>query len=129
MPVIKSARIPTLSPTVAEQLDYLREAAAGTHGADQQRLAETALLLGATLLAKNKDYGSSAWATPALAPHLTCGESILVRMSDKIHRINNLLGQADDGLAVTDETVNDTFLDLAGYSLLYVARPRPGKTA
>jgi hypothetical protein len=112
----------------ANPLDYIGDALAGKYGADQQRLAEAVTQLGTVLLNKNRAYGSSAWATPMMAPHMTTGDAILVRMSDKVQRITNLLSiHPANADVVKDETVDDTFLDLAGYCLLYVARPRPSR--
>lgn len=62
------------------------------------------------LIRKRKDYGPGN-----LAEFGDYG--ILVRAGDKFHRLKNLLrsGQAP---AVADETVEDTWFDLAGYSIL-----------
>ena len=91
-----------------------------------------------TLLSKNQDYGDSVFNSPVMAPGLDAGLAIRVRMSDKISRINNLRkskvflydiggeAKARDHLKDHQEAVNeslaDTWLDLAGYALLEYVR-------
>jgi len=70
-----------------------------------------------TLIGKNKDYGSSAFERPYLHPHLPVVDAILVRMSDKVNRLHNIM----QNNAVCDETIDDTVLDLAGYCILFLA--------
>jgi len=55
---------------------------------------------------KNQDYGHS-WSRQGI-----CG--VLVRISDKAHRVAHLL-QAD---ALVDESIEDTLRDMVGYSIL-----------
>jgi hypothetical protein len=98
------------------------DAVGGLHGPDQQRIAQVGLDWMLTLLAKNADYGGSAWAVPTLCPKLECGDAILVRMSDKISRIANLLKA--DSKALVDESIEDTIKDLGAYCLLWLARPK-----
>jgi hypothetical protein len=86
------------------------------------RIAAEVLRIGETLLAKNADYGSSAHKPPALAPHLDPGAAILVRMSDKIARIVSLTKPGFT--ANVDESLDDTFRDLAGYCVLWLTRPK-----
>lgn len=70
-----------------------------------------------TLIKKNKAYGQSAFKKPLLYPFITGKAAILVRMSDKVQRLQALQqGEQDNG-----ETFNDTILDLAGYCVLYLA--------
>lgn len=71
------------------------------------------------LLKKNADYGGSAWKVPILAPHLSPGDAIRVRMSDKISRLIELSGKAGE----VNESTLDTLLDLAGYVVLLRALP------
>ena len=96
-----------------------RDALANGRGPDQQRIAETVLRIGATLLRKNADYGGSAWQPPVLAPSMNAGDAIRVRMSDKIHRLAALSSKA----AEVNESIDDTLSDLAGYCILELARP------
>lgn len=67
-----------------------------------------------TLIHKNADYGSSCFTTPALTPNVKPTTALMVRMSDKIARINNL--QKND--APNFESVEDSVMDLAGYCIL-----------
>jgi hypothetical protein len=96
----------------------------GIRGKDQKRIAEIGIGWLQMLLAKNADYGSSAWAVPALAPQLSAGDAILVRMSDKIERLKSLLAKGTSEVA---ESLEDTIGDLGAYCLLYLARPQEGK--
>ncbi len=68
-----------------------------------------------TLLAKNSSYGNSAFEAPILFPDSDAATMIGVRMSDKIRRLQHLIGGGKDR---TGESILDTLLDLAGYSLL-----------
>lgn len=79
--------------------------------------------LKALLLRKNKDYGDSAFKSPILTPGISPAVAQRIRMSDKIERLTNLLSRETDP-AVADESLIDTFLDLAGYSILQVIELR-----
>ena len=72
------------------------------------------------LIAKNRDYGDSAFKSPPLAPNLSPASAILVRMGDKIERLETLARKLanGDGIAVASESVEDTIGDLAGYCVL-----------
>lgn len=87
---------------------------------DQRRIAEQGLKVVALLLAKNADYGSSAWRPPTLKPQMDAGDAIMVRMSDKVNRIATL----QNNVAQVAESLDDTVRDLAGYSILWLARPK-----
>lgn len=69
--------------------------------------------LGDVLIAKNKDYGNNVeknidkWGYPSIA----------IRLDDKLSRFENLIKEGSKR-QVADETVADTLLDLAGYSIL-----------
>lgn len=97
------------------------EAADGQRGDDQQRLAQAVLNLGATLLRKNYDYGSSAWKRPLLESSLPPATAIRVRMSDKIERIISLANKSPE---VAAESMDDTLQDLVGYWILLQASPK-----
>lgn len=72
-----------------------------------------------TLVAKNKDYGNSSGMKPLFVGGLSAVAALLVRMSDKVRRLDALLTKTDGSApAVTDESIDDTLLDLAGYALL-----------
>ena len=103
-----------------EFLKRITDAVAGIRGEDQQILATAGLEWVDLMLRKNRDYGSSAWKTPLLAPELSAGSAIQVRMSDKIERLRSLLAKSPE---ITDETIRDTVKDLGVYCLLWLARP------
>ena len=103
-----------------EITDRLRIALNGDNGADQQRLAEEGAYLVSLLLQKNSDYGGSAWQRPIVAPGMSPREAIQCRMSDKIARLQRLLGGSE---AEVRESVEDTMRDLAGYCLLWLGAP------
>lgn len=94
---------------------------AGNRGPDQQRIAQVGIDWIETLLAKNSDYGSSAWESPELAPECDANAAIRVRMSDKIKRIKSLLNKPPE---VASESLEDTIKDLGAYCLLWLARPK-----
>lgn len=96
-------------------------ALSGDRGPDQKRIADTAFDWLETLLRKNADYGSSAWKVPILAPTMSVGDAIMVRMTDKIERIASLLQRPAE---VRSETLEDTVKDLGAYCLLWLARPK-----
>lgn len=79
------------------------------------------------LLCKNRDYGNSAFTTPALLPNLPPASAILVRLSDKIARLQTLADQ-DYRAQVADERFRDTIVDLAGYAVLYLAATEENET-
>lgn len=91
---------------------------------DQKRIATEGLKWLATILRKNRDYGSSAWTRPVCSPHLEPRSAILVRMSDKVSRIGVLSG--GDKPQVSSESLHDTIGDLGAYCLLYLTCPEEG---
>ncbi len=70
-------------------------------------------------LKKNLAYGSSVFTPPIVAPDMPMDAAIRVRMSDKINRIKTLLADPGKNM-VNDESVDDTFNDLAVYCFLYL---------
>jgi Nucleotide modification associated domain 1 len=100
-------------------VELIWQALNGERGEDQQKIAAAGMQIVELLLRKNRDYGSSAWKRPVLAPSLEPRTAMLCRMSDKIERIQSLLEKG--GNEVKDESLNDTFRDLCGYLMLYVA--------
>ena len=106
-----------------EDFNIITDAALGHLGADQEFIAIEGLRVVKLLLQKNRDYGSSAWQPPFLCPSVPVGEALLVRMSDKVRRISQLT-QASPQVAT--ESLEDSIRDLAGYCLLYLARPTKG---
>ncbi len=93
----------------------------GEGTSDQRRIAEVGLEWINLILRKNHDYGSSVWQVPILCPGMSTRTAILVRMSDKIQRLQNLLrdGAEND----VDESIDDTIRDLSAYGLLLLADP------
>jgi hypothetical protein len=71
---------------------------------------------------KNADYGadSNPFQNFELSAHLgiPVDKAIVVRMSDKLQRIANLL---DKEAKVADESIEDTLLDLANYTYILLA--------
>lgn len=115
-------------PTVHDMLGQLKEVLFDTaKHSDQNRIAVKGLQIITTLLSKNQDYGSSVFKVPLLCPDMNEGDAILVRLSDKISRINNLLTARRNfeskGVAVKTESIEDTFLDMVGYIVLWLCRP------
>jgi hypothetical protein len=98
-------------------LERIRRALDGHNGPDQQLIAETGLELIALLLRKNSDYGSSAWASPVLAPGMSPLQAIQCRMSDKVARLSGLSG---GHTAEVNESLVDTMSDLTGYGMLWL---------
>jgi hypothetical protein len=73
---------------------------------------------------KSNDYASDE---DPFANFRTFGElGILVRMSDKFARLKTALYDRKD-MAVSDETVEDTILDLATYAILLLCYRRGAK--
>lgn len=89
------------------------------HTGKQADIFRVVTTLRDTLIAKNRDYGDSAFQPPVLAPDLPADSAVRVRMSDKIARIIQLSSsQREDGPAVKNESLIDSYLDLAGYAIL-----------
>jgi len=63
------------------------------------------------LLRKHKDYGPKNIALSPGGPL----NGLRVRMWDKMARINNLV---DSGVEPTNESLKDSFLDLANYAII-----------
>mgnify|MGYP000235322989 CR=1 FL=1 len=111
-----------MTPTVTiSPPDAISEALNGNWGDDQQRIAEAGVEWLYMLLRKNMDYGSAVWKGSPLAPHLSPGDTILVRIGDKIARLESLANS--DQPAQVQESFEDTLKDLAGYVLLWLSRP------
>ena len=90
----------------------------GNDSADTFKLAKTIVEVGALLVRKNQDYGSSGMKRPVLMPKMTPREALLCRMSDKVARIAQLADGSDPQVA--DEKLEDTIRDLAGYCILWL---------
>ncbi len=100
----------------------IRQSLIGERGHAQKLIAEVGIEVVDTLLRKNKDYGSSVFKRPILAPKVESREAIQVRMSDKIERLVHILAQ--DEAPEVDEDARETFKDWAGYAILWLVRER-----
>jgi hypothetical protein len=118
-PTINTWKAQPTNPYIAE-LQTIINAIEGDRGSDQARLAKTGISLIDLLLRKNTDYGASAWSNPELANDMPAHKALLVRMSDKVNRIKALAKKPAPEVA---ESLADTFKDLAGYCLLWLACP------
>jgi hypothetical protein len=92
--------------TLAERLGRANEMNAFEH--NLREVAEVNLLM---LLSKHRDYGAK---NIALAPGGALN-GLRVRMHDKLARINNLI---DSGVDPENESLYDSFLDLANYAII-----------
>lgn len=106
---------------VDEDFRLVDEAVLGVRGDDQAIIARYGLKILATLIRKNTDYGSSAWKPPMLCPGITARQGLQCRLSDKIQRLQMLL--ASDDPMVVEESIEDTFNDMVGYGILWLACP------
>jgi hypothetical protein len=111
----------TQPPDIDALLLAVASAFDGRCGDDAARIARVGMIVIETLVRKNRDYGGSVWRRPALCPSMPIESAILCRMSDKVSRLANLSGREHD--AAVAESIDDTMIDLAGYAMLYVARP------
>lgn len=72
-----------------------------------------------TFAKKRKDYGQTTTETyDKFGP-----VSMLIRMHDKMGRLDNLLGRAQEN-KVLNESIEDTLLDLANYALITILEMR-----
>lgn len=70
---------------------------------------------------KRKTYGQTTTETyEKFGP-----VSMLIRMHDKLGRLDNLLGKGAENL-VNNESIEDTLMDLAVYSLITIIELRKG---
>lgn len=64
-------------------------------------------------VSKNEDYGDSFRKVRNMFP-----TAILIRLHDKLNRLESLLGKDEDERKVKDESIDDTLMDIANYALL-----------
>jgi hypothetical protein len=76
----------------------------------EEHLHEVMVALEEMLIKKHHDYGSEN-----LKKHGVYG--VIVRLDDKLTRVENLNKNNGKG-EVTDESIRDTFGDIAGYSIM-----------
>lgn len=74
-----------------------------------------------TLITKNVEYGQSAFRIPPFTPNMSNESAILVRMGDKVERLQSLAKRCVNLDRVEYESFDDTVLDLGGYCVLYMA--------
>ena len=72
-----------------------------------------------TYKAKNADYGDSFAQVRCKYPN-----AILIRLNDKLNRLETLMNGAEQH--VSDESVEDTLLDLANYCIMELVERRYG---
>jgi hypothetical protein len=83
----------------------------------EERIAEICNELKALLISKNRDYNDSFSKQFAKYGVL----SGLIRLDDKMSRLDNLVNGAKDSVG---ESVEDTLLDAAGYAVLTLVELR-----
>lgn len=64
-------------------------------------------------VSKNEDYGDSFRKVRNMFP-----TAILIRLHDKLNRLESLLGKEESERKVKDESIDDTLMDIANYALL-----------
>ena len=69
---------------------------------------------------KNADYGDSFSQPPYLLPKMFPTTAAFVRLSDKFHRLRTLWNQ-ENRKPGTNESLEDTIRDVAGYCVLLLA--------
>jgi hypothetical protein len=69
-----------------------------------------------TFAMKRNDYGTTTTETFEKFGPI----SMLVRMHDKLGRLDNLLGNSSKDRLVATESIEDTLLDLANYALITI---------
>ncbi|MGF9711649.1 nucleotide modification associated domain-containing protein [Paenibacillus naphthalenovorans] len=96
----------------------IRKLTEGSRMETQEKRIEIVISeVGSTLIRKNRDYGDSFAKQFAKYGAL----SGLIRMDDKMRRLENLVGGAEQNV---DESIEDTLMDLAGYAILCVIELR-----
>ena len=87
----------------------------------QQQLSDLTIKLAKILIAKNKDYGNSfdklfdEYGEPVIA----------IRIGDKYSRLKSLI--KNEKREVSDESLVDTLMDLAGYAILSIRKLEENK--
>jgi hypothetical protein len=80
----------------------------------QEDVTEVCEDIKSTLISKNQKYGGSK---PLRCFSKYKVRGILVRLEDKLNRIENFLEQHENGENVDMEVIRDAFRDIAGYSI------------
>lgn len=68
---------------------------------------------------KNSDYGDSFRKVREKIPN-----AILVRLNDKLNRLESLMNKSEDEQKIKDESIDDTLMDIANYALLELVERR-----
>lgn len=68
---------------------------------------------------KNADYGDSFRKVREKIPN-----AILVRLNDKLNRLESLMNKSEDEQKVKNESIDDTLMDIANYALLELVERR-----
>lgn len=89
----------------------------------QLRLLHSCLVALEVLLRKNRDYGQSVWTPPVFCPSVPVEQALLVRMSDKVARVANLMSNSRP--PEVEEAIQDTLQDLANYCHLLIVHLTP----
>lgn len=109
-----------MSRTINQCMDAVRQAMSKPDDDPQKIICTEILLMADLLLRKNADYGCSAWGSPILAPNIRPKDAILVRLSDKVARLNSLM---KNGTAQVAESIEDTVRDMSCYGVLWLTCP------
>ena len=104
------------SQNITQKIDEFSRTLDSAATSQAEQIALKALHLASILVRKNRGYGNSVFDSPVMLPDMPPVEAIKVRMSDKITRIRNLSQKAEG--QVDFESLSDSYLDLAGYSVL-----------
>ncbi|MBU8715413.1 DUF1599 domain-containing protein [Brevibacillus parabrevis] len=86
----------------------------------EQRIIAVSNEVRDTLIRKNRDYGDS-FAKQFAKYGVLSG---LIRMDDKMRRLENLVGGAEPSV---NESIEDTLMDLAGYAQLTLVELRKAR--
>lgn len=111
-----------MKPSTEHQLKRIAEALDGNRGREQEWIANLGVEWLDLMLRKNADYGSSVFTAPVLCQEMPVGDTILVRLSDKIARLKSLRAKPQ---AEVNESIRDTMQDLGAYALLWLIATEP----
>lgn len=81
-----------------------------------KRHAEICEILTDTYIKKNKDYGNSFGELFQELGPITA----VTRIADKFNRVKSLVLKSEEERKVKDESIRDTFLDMANYCIMTV---------
>lgn len=88
---------------------------------DAEKIADVLKRIKSILIRKNDNYGNSALTQPQLAPKISVTDALLVRLSDKLNRLENIYEKKTKDKV--GESLQDTLHDIMGYTiLLWIAK-------